>query len=238
VPFDVYDYRVDVRNVVITPEIRARFLRLEPGEVASRHSHDLGQEVFLVLEGRCEFEIEGERAVLGPGQMCFARADQLHRVRTVGDEPMTMYLSVTPHVEPTHTWWDDQGAKLPPRYGVATERERATQPVRTAPIPELIARQVAAAEALAEAAAASARTQQTAAASLREAAAAGDAAAAKRAVDTMWGGIAETFLRARELADNWNALAPAATDSGSDPYTRGFRSSRCGPTNSAWKMPS
>ena len=89
-PLDVFDYRTDVRNVVITPEIRARFLRLEPGEVAERHSHDLGYEVFLVLEGQCEFEIDGARAVLGPGQMCFARVDQLHQVRTVGNEPMTM----------------------------------------------------------------------------------------------------------------------------------------------------
>ena len=33
-PLDVYDYRTDVRNVAITPEIRSRFLRMEPGYVA------------------------------------------------------------------------------------------------------------------------------------------------------------------------------------------------------------
>ena len=109
---EVFDYRTDVRNVVITPEIRSRFLRMEPGEVAIRHSHDLGHEVFLVLEGQCEFEIEGDRAVLGPGQMCFARRDQMHQVRTVGDVPMTMYLSVTPHIDPTHTMWDERRAKI------------------------------------------------------------------------------------------------------------------------------
>jgi len=211
-PIDVYDYRVDVRNVVVLPEIRARFMRLEPGEIASRHSHDLGQEVFLVLEGQCEFEIEGERAVLGPGQMCFARVDQLHHVRTVGDEPMTMYLSVTPHIEPTHTWWDEQGHKLPPRYGVATERERAASPEPTASMAHLVAQQVAAARALAEAAAANARAQEVAGAALQAALAAGDAAAAKAAVDTMWGGIHETFLRAQALATDWNVLAPAASE--------------------------
>ena len=40
VPFDVYDFRTDVRNVVITTEIRSRFLRMEPGYTAPRHSHD------------------------------------------------------------------------------------------------------------------------------------------------------------------------------------------------------
>ena len=29
--FDVYDYRTDVRNILVTPEIRSRFLRVEPG---------------------------------------------------------------------------------------------------------------------------------------------------------------------------------------------------------------
>ena len=210
-PIDVYDYRVDVRNVVVRPEIRARFLRLEPGEIASRHSHDLGQEVFLVLEGQCEFEIEGERAVLGPGQMCFARVDQLHHVRTVGDQPMTMYLSVTPHLEPTHTWWDEQGNKLPPRYGVAAAQERAASAEPTALVAQLVVQHLAAARALAEAAASNARTQEAAAAALQEAITAGDAVAAKLSVDSMWGGIHETFLRVQAFAVAWNTLAPAAT---------------------------
>ena len=34
-------------------------MRMEAGEVAAPHSHDLGHEVFLVLEGSAEFEIDG-----------------------------------------------------------------------------------------------------------------------------------------------------------------------------------
>ena len=45
-------------------------MRMEAGFVAEPHSHDLGHEVFLVLEGRAEFDIDGEKEVLGPGQMC------------------------------------------------------------------------------------------------------------------------------------------------------------------------
>src|SRR2546426_11555417 len=101
--FPIYDYRTDVRNVLVTPQIRARFLRMEPGQVAALHSHDLGHEGFLILEGRAVFEIDGETQELGPGQMCVALADQVHSVRVAGEEPMTMYLSVTPHVQPTHT---------------------------------------------------------------------------------------------------------------------------------------
>ena len=76
-PLQVFDYRRDIKNVVITPEIRARFLRFEVGDVATRHSHDLGGEVFLILQGRAEFEIDGETAVLGPGELCFAGRDRV-----------------------------------------------------------------------------------------------------------------------------------------------------------------
>jgi quercetin dioxygenase-like cupin family protein len=213
VPFEVYDYRRDVRNIVITPEIRSRFMRMEPGYVAPRHSHDLGHEVFLVLAGQAEFEIDGERAVLGPGQMCFARAGQMHQVRVVGDEPMTLYLSVTPHLEPTHTMWDDQGHKLPPRYGLPTAAERARQPRSDEPIADLVDRHAAAARALAEAAAANASANEAGAAALKRCLAAGDQAAAKAEVDAMWQHVSRTYqsLQALELA--WNELTVRASES-------------------------
>ena len=53
-------------------------MRMEVGFVAQPPSHDLGHEVFLVLEGRAEFDIDGEKELLGPGQMCVALVDQLH----------------------------------------------------------------------------------------------------------------------------------------------------------------
>jgi quercetin dioxygenase-like cupin family protein len=213
VPFDVYDFRTDVRNVVITPEIRSRFLRMEPGAVAIRHSHDLGHEVFLVLEGRAEFEIDGERAVLGPGQMCFARADQMHQVRVVGDAPMTLYLSVTPHLEPTHTRWDEQGKKLPPRYGTATAAERVQQPSPGAPPAVLIDRHIGAAKALAAAAALNATAQAEAADALRRALGAGDPAGAKAAVDAMWRQIYLTHKSVQALEAAWNDVTPLVAES-------------------------
>jgi len=212
VPFDVYDYRTDVRNVVITPDIRSRFLRMEPGEVGPRHSHDLGQEVFLVLAGQCEFEIEGERAVLGPGQMCFAAANQMHQVRTIGDEPMTMYLSVTPHIEPTHTFWNDAGEKLPPRYGGATANERAARAEPGPGIAALLARQIAAAKAVATAATANAATQETMATELERALSAGDAVAAKATVDAMWCTMRTAYEAIQELAAAWNEVAATVAE--------------------------
>ena len=214
-PFTVYDYRTDVRNVVITPEIRSRFMRMEPGTVAARHSHDLGHEVFLVLEGHAEFEIDGDRAVLGPGQMCFARADQMHQVRVVGDKPMTLYLSVTPHIEPTHTRWDDRGQKLPPRYGMATGTERAGRPQAAEAPSARVDRHVAAAKALAAAAAANAKAQEKEAAGLGRALAAGDSRAAKAAVDAMWQQIYQAHKSVQALEAAWNEVTTLVSESSS-----------------------
>ena len=207
---EVFDYRTDVRNVVITPEIRSRFLRMEPGEVAIRHSHDLGHEVFLVLEGQCEFEIEGDRAVLGPGQMCFARRDQLHQVRTVGDVPMTMYLSVTPHIDPTHTMWSDDGAKLPYSYGIATQHERVAGDLQTEALPALAERHLASARKLQTAAESNATAQRAGIESLQAATAAGDLPAIRAAIDSMWTPLLDTYRALLGLSETWNALAPMA----------------------------
>lgn len=215
-PLDVFDYRRDVRNVVITPEIRSRFMRMEPGMVASRHSHDVGHEVFLILEGHAEFDVDGERAVLGPGQMCFARADQAHHVRVVGDEPMTLYLSVTPHLEPTHTWWDSTGSKLPPRYGTSTRQERATAGASSPTTGELADRHADAARSLADAAQANAAAQAEAVDALKRAVAAGDLERAKATVDAMWAHVYELSKGFYAFVAAWNELAPRASAGASE----------------------
>ena len=203
----VYDYRTDVRNVVVTPEIRGRFLRMEPGEVGPFHSHDVGHEVFIVLEGQAEFVIDGRRAVVGPGQMCFARAGELHEVRVVGDQPMTLFLSVTPHLEPTHTFWDEQGQKLPPTYGIWTPAGTADQSLPSDTLEALALRHAAATDALAAAVAAQANAQEAAIVMIAGEEFVGDVVGAKAVVDKLWFDMHETYVRFQALMAAWNDLA-------------------------------
>ena len=210
-PIEVFDYRRDVKNVFIAPTVRGRFLRMEPGEIAPRHSHDLGDELFLVLHGQCEFEIEGDRAVLGPGQLCVARVNQHHAVRVVGDEPMTMFLTVTPHLEPTHTFWDDQGNKLPPVYAQSTRTERLGAGSPTGAIADLTQRFLLAAQSLAAAAATHAAAQQTNIPHL-DAMLDGGGGPCKRALDAVWYELAKIYEPLRELETTWNDLAARVTD--------------------------
>ena len=208
--FPVYDYRTDIRNILVTPQIRARFMRMEVGElsggrqVGRGHSHDLGHEVFLVLQGQAEFEIDGERQVVGPGQACIALVDQTHTVRNVGDEPVIMYLSVTPHIQPTHTGWTDAGDKEPPRFNPG--RTYDVSPDRTTPDEALLDAQLGAFEALAGAVDVARDAQRAQGEAFRQALKEEDREAARQARDAMWEALCPMFTQMYELAEAWNAL--------------------------------
>jgi quercetin dioxygenase-like cupin family protein len=211
-PYTVFDYRRDIKNLFITPQIRGRFLQMEPGEVHARHSHDLGDELFLILDGQCDMEIDGQHEILGPGQACVAFAHQMHQARNAGDGPMTMYLSVTPHIEPTHTHYDQEtGERLPPRYNppAAFDKVDTLADVSTA---DLADRHLAAACGLAETARTAAERQAASVAALKRAAAAGNTVALKAAMDETWEQVYATYQALNALAVAWNDLAPRAAD--------------------------
>ena len=201
----VYDFRrdQDVVNMLVTPHIRSRFMRMEPGQVAGRHSHDLGHEIFLIMQGRCHFEISGETAVLEPGQLCFARADEPHQVRVVGDEPMIMYLSVTPHIQPTHTGLDADGQREPVRFGPSRSYDVEADLDR--PMEELLDQFAERARGAAAALEASAVQAQALRADL---AAGGEAG--HRARVAVWEEFYRAWTAAYAAGDIWNAVAPRA----------------------------
>ncbi len=214
--FRVYDYRTDICNVLVTPQIRARFMRIEVGEVSGGpraglgHSHDLGYEVFLVLQGQAEFEIGGEMQVLAPGQMCYAPVDQRHTVRNVGTEPVILYLSVTPHIQPTHTGWTDEDDKEPPRFNPSGVYD--VPPNRGTPTRALLARHLAAMEALVEQAQTARDVQRTQVEALRQALHSGQHQAACQAQDAMWAALYPLFRQVYDLAEAWNDLTYRTAD--------------------------
>ena len=206
----VYDYRTDLANVLVTPQLRCRFLKMALGQCNAGHTHDLGHEIFLMLQGRAEFAVDGRRAVLGPGQFCIALSGQYHTVRNVGDEEVIMFLAVSPHVQPTHTFWNEDGTRQPPRFAAAAAYDQASD--RTTPDTELAGRQSAAAAAVAQAAAAAAAVQQEQLDRYRAALAAGDEAAAGAARNRMWDALRELFSRNAELAAAWNEFAARSVE--------------------------
>src|SRR2546429_38079 len=114
---EVFDYRDVPRNPLVTPEIRVNFMKMEPGSTSGRgHTHDLGHEIVLLLEAALVSGGAGAARVRPPAELGVWRAGGPPSGGVVGDEPAYIYLSVTPHVAPTHTLYDDQGNRRSPKY--------------------------------------------------------------------------------------------------------------------------
>ena len=205
----VYDYRKDIANVVVHPEIRGRFMRMEPAPAGRMHSHDLGGEIFLVLEGQCEFIVENERVTCQPGQLIYVEPRLKHTLHAVGSAPCVVYLSVTPHVEPTHTQYDEVYNRLLPRYGTWRGKDMA-DPQPDVSTGELAARYAEAARALARFGQANAEAQTNHLRELNQALADGDQPRTKQIVDAMWLSLRDVLQQTSAVEEAWNGLAPRA----------------------------
>jgi len=75
-------------------------------------------------------------------------------VRVLGDERLIMYLSVTPHIHPTHMALGGEGQRLSPRFAPSSTYD--VSPDMSVSIEELIDRHLESIEGVAEAAQASA----------------------------------------------------------------------------------
>jgi mannose-6-phosphate isomerase-like protein (cupin superfamily) len=217
VSFKVYDFREDIRNLLVTPQIRTRFLRIEVGELSGGpavdqgHSHDLGVEAFLVLQGQAEFWVEGETQVLGPGQACFTLLDEVHTVRNVGDEPVILYLSVSPHIEPTHTRWAKEGEREAPHFYASTVYD--VPPDRETPTEQLLDRQLAAFEDVFDKIEAAREVLRQQGAAFKRALSKGDTRATRDARDAMWGALFVALRQVFDWSDLWNDFAYRTADS-------------------------
>ena len=206
----VYDYRSDIVNMLVTPQIRCRFLKMAVGQFNAGHTHDLGPGDISHSPG--PRGVRDRRAERGAGSGTDVhRPDRpvphgTQRRRRRGDH----VLSVTPHIQPTHTLWNEDGTKQPPRFTAAGAYDE--QPDRTTPTAELAARQSAAAATVAQAAAGAATVQQEQLARYRQALAADDEAAAHEARNEMWEALSALFSRTMELAAAWNDFAARSVD--------------------------
>jgi quercetin dioxygenase-like cupin family protein len=88
---------------------------LEPrGGQVPWHNHEQG-EVYLLLEGRGEICIDGERAELSGGEAVFIPSGAFHQLTNVGDAPLRMVYCYGPPGEVAH--WRQELAGTLPRGG-------------------------------------------------------------------------------------------------------------------------
>ena len=131
-------------------------------------------------------------------------------MRNVGDEPVIYYLSVTPHIQPTHTDWTEEGEKAAPRFQPSTTYD--VPPDRSTPTEELLERHLAAMESLTRTTEIARGVQRAQAAAFQDALEAGDTPAALQARDAMWEALYPMFAQMYALAEAWNDLTYRTED--------------------------
>jgi len=88
--------------------VRGGMFFLEPGQEASYHSHDGAPEVFVFLQGQCDSTTEDEMVHVGPGDVIYVAPEMKHRLLNTGTDRLVVWLTVTPNVTPSHTFYEQQ----------------------------------------------------------------------------------------------------------------------------------
>jgi XRE family transcriptional regulator, regulator of sulfur utilization len=73
-------------------ELELHVTTLNPGQTShAPHTHP-NEELVIVKEGTVEALVKGQWVRLGPGSVIFNAADDLHGIRSVGEQPATYHV--------------------------------------------------------------------------------------------------------------------------------------------------
>jgi quercetin dioxygenase-like cupin family protein len=67
---------------------------LPPGYTTHKHFHERQQELYLVLEGEIEFELDGAKQTLGPGGLARVDPATVRRLRNTSPDTDAMYICI------------------------------------------------------------------------------------------------------------------------------------------------
>jgi mannose-6-phosphate isomerase-like protein (cupin superfamily) len=79
---------------------------LPPGGSTQRHYHAESEEIYFLLEGRAEMELEGERRELGPGEAVAIPPGAWHEIKTLGDANVRFLCCCAPPYTHEDTYFE------------------------------------------------------------------------------------------------------------------------------------
>jgi mannose-6-phosphate isomerase-like protein (cupin superfamily) len=78
---------------------------LEPGQATQRHYHARSEELYVLLEGTGEMEIDGATRRVGPGDAILIPPGARHQI-TAGDAPLRFLCCCAPQYSHDDTYFD------------------------------------------------------------------------------------------------------------------------------------
>jgi uncharacterized cupin superfamily protein len=83
-----------VRQALDVTEFGVNGVVLPPGYTSRRHYHDRQQELYMVLRGEIEFDLDGARHTLGPGGLARVDAPTVRALRNTSETDEAVYVCV------------------------------------------------------------------------------------------------------------------------------------------------
>ena len=69
---------------------------LEPGQATQRHYHARSEELYVLLDGSGEMEVDGERANVAPGDAILIRPGAWHQIIALGPKSLRFLCCCAP----------------------------------------------------------------------------------------------------------------------------------------------
>ncbi len=79
---------------------------LAPGQATQRHYHRASEEIYFVLDGEGELELDGERRRVGAGEAVAIPPGAWHELRAEGDRPLRILCCCAPPYRHEDTFFD------------------------------------------------------------------------------------------------------------------------------------
>jgi mannose-6-phosphate isomerase-like protein (cupin superfamily) len=79
---------------------------LKPGQATERHYHAASEELYVLIEGRGEMEIDGARAEVRPGQAILIPPGARHQIRAGREGPLRFLCCCAPPYSHDDTFFD------------------------------------------------------------------------------------------------------------------------------------
>jgi len=83
-----------VRQALDVTEFGVNAIVLPPAYTSRRHYHERQQELYMVLRGEIEFDLDGATHTLGPGGLARVDAPTVRSLRNTSDTDEAIYLCV------------------------------------------------------------------------------------------------------------------------------------------------
>jgi mannose-6-phosphate isomerase-like protein (cupin superfamily) len=93
-----------IRELHHTGEQSLAEATLEPGQATERHYHARTEEIYFLLEGEGEMEVDGERRRVGPGDAVLIPAGGRHQIRA--ETPLRFLCCCAPAYSHGDTYFD------------------------------------------------------------------------------------------------------------------------------------